>query len=89
MKKVHRYWISPNRECLCMSLIIDGKYVGSISRLLGRPFSVWDSLSIEDITTHDLELHSFLRISHQFVVNPDCLNGEKIEEMFEIDNPNI
>lgn len=72
-----------------MSLTINGKYVGSVCRLLVPPFSVWDSLSIEDITTHDLELHSFLRISHQFVVNPDSLAGEKIEEMFELENPNI
>ena len=72
-----------------MSLTIDGRCVGSVCRLLVQPYSVWDSLTIDDITTHDLELHSFLRFSHQFVVNPDSMAGEKIEEMFELENPNI
>lgn len=41
-----------------------------------------------DPTTFDLELHSFLRLSHQYMINPDSFEF-KIEEMFEIDCPNI
>lgn len=89
MKKVHRYWLSPNHESLCMSLTYDSMPCGTIARMLCPPFTVWDSLQISDVTTHDLELHAFLRVSHQFLVQPDCLAGEKIEEMFELENPNI
>ena len=42
-----------------------------------------------DITQHDLELHAFMRLSHQYIVNPDSMAGEKIEEMFELENLNI
>ena len=41
-----------------------------------------------DVTTHDLEFHSFMRLSHQYIVNEDCFDV-KVEDSFELYNPNL
>lgn len=90
MKKVRKYFLSPDRKELHCEVFINGKLAMSFRRHL--KFNMVLAMSgdvIPDVTTFDLELHAFLRISHQMIVNPDSLAGEKIEEMFEIDNPNI
>lgn len=73
---------------LFMSLTINGRNVGYCSRYLEKPYSVQDNLIIMDVTTHDLEFHSFMRLSHQYIVNEDCLDV-KVEDSFELYNPNL
>lgn len=88
MKKIRKYYLNPDKTILFCEVIIDGKKRLIFQRNL-ESFSVFSDCRTSDVTTFDLELHSFLRVSHQMIVNPDVLAGEKIEEMFEIDNPNI
>lgn len=90
MKKTRKYFFSPDRNELYCEVYINGKLALNFRRHL--KFNMVLAMSgdvIPDVTTFDLELHAFLRMSHQMIVNPDVLAGEKIEEMFEIDNPNI
>ena len=90
MKKVRKYCFNPDKTCFICDVYISGKLCMEFSRNL-LTYVVWSQSlpGLIDVTTFDLELHAFLRISHQMIVNPDSLAGEKIEEMFEIDNPNI
>lgn len=88
MKKDRKYWLNPDRTFLFMSLKINGKNAGYVSRYLDKPYSVQDNLIIFDVTAHDLELHSFMRLSHQYIVNKDSLDV-KIGDLFELDNPNV
>lgn len=88
MKKIHKYWLNPSKTMLFMSLDINGRKVGYCSRYLDKPYSVQDNLIIMDVTTHDLELHSFMRLSHQYIVNKDSVEVT-VQDSFELDNLNI
>lgn len=88
MKKVYKYWLNPAKTALYMSLTINGKSAGYCHRYLTTPFCVGDNLILHDVTTHDLEFHSFLRLSHQYIVNRDSLEVP-IGELFELDNINL
>lgn len=93
MKKYRKYSLTPNRNKLCCDVYIDNKYSMSFIRDL-IDFSVNAyrgtslGVSLVDVTAFDLELHSFLRISHQYIVDKDSLDV-KIEDMFELENPNL
>lgn len=90
MKKDRKYYLNPSKTRFICDVYINGKLCLEFSRNL-LTHAVWTQSmpGLVDVTTFDLELHAFLRISHQMIVNPDSLAGEKIEEMFEIENPNI
>lgn len=89
MKKVRRYFLSPSRDTLHCEVWINGKLLLTFQRNLKIQFVVARGSESVDVTTFDLEFHSFLRVSHQYIVNPDSMSGVKIEEMFEMDCPII
>ena len=90
MKKVRKYWLSPDKTELYCEVYINGRLALNFRRHLKFNLVLATSGDVRvDVTTFDLELHAFLRLSHQMIVTPDVLSGEKIEEMFEIENPNI
>ena len=89
MKKVRKYYLNPDKTKLICDVTINGKLYLEFSRNL-LTYAVWtQSMPGIDVTTFDLELHAFLRLSHQMIVCPDSEFSEKIEEMFELDCPNI
>ena len=89
MKKIRKYYFNPDRTKLVCDVLINGKLYLEFQRNL-LTYAVWSqSMPGIDVTTFDLELHAFLRFSHQLIVNPDSMAGEKIEEMFELENPTI
>lgn len=88
MKKVRRYFFSSSKKTLHCEVFINGKLSLIFQRNITTHLVVADGPMV-DVTTFDLELHAFLRFSHQLIVNPDILSGEKIEEMFELENPTI
>lgn len=91
MKKYRKYYLSPRRNVLMCDV-----YLG-VNKFPAFGFER-DLVTFEvigrcagncvDITTYDLELHAFLRVSHQYVVDKDSLDV-KIEDMFELENPNL
>lgn len=91
MKKIRKFFLSPHHNFLTCEV-----YFGSENHptfLFARNLFNYETSSncyknTVDITTHDLEFHSFLRLSHRYIVNKDSLDV-KVEDMFEIDNPNI
>lgn len=88
MKKTYKYWLNPGKTMLFMSLTINGRNAGYCSRYLDKPYSVQDNLIIMDVTSHDLEFHSFLRLSHQYIVNKDSVEVS-VQDSFELENLNI
>lgn len=89
MKKVRKWFLSPDRTLLWCSVYIENRLWFAFCRSLVN-YEVCGYIHSKncDVTTYDLEMHSFLRVSHAYIVQPDSFEY-KIEEMFEIDNPNI
>lgn len=88
MKKTYKYWLNPDKTFLFMSVLLNGRKAGYASRCLDKPFTVQDNLIIFDVTTHDLELHSFMRLSHQYIVNKDSVEVS-VQDSFELEDINI
>lgn len=89
MKKYRKYFLNPNRNKLVCDVYINNKYCISFSRDLENfAVAAYRSSSQIDVTTFDLELHAFLRLSHQYIIDANCLEV-KIEEMFNLENPNL
>lgn len=90
MDKLRKYFLSPDRNEMHCEVFINGRLALNFRRHLKSLMVLATREDVNvDPTTFDLELHAFLRLSHQYMINPDCFGGEKLEEMFEIDCPNI
>lgn len=90
MKKSRKYFLTPDKNEILCEVYINDRHAMTFRRHLKylMVLAIRENVNV-DPTTFDLELHSFLRFSHQYMINPDSMAGEKIEEMFEIDCPNI
>lgn len=89
MKKYHKYFLNPNRNKLICDVYINGKYSLSFTRdLLSFSVDAYRCHTQVDVTTFDLELHAFLRLSHQYIIDSSRIEV-KIEDMFDLQNPNL
>lgn len=88
MKKVRKYYLNPSRTRLICDVHINGELKMEFHRSLVSYSVITHVVPGIDVTTFDLELHAFLRLSHQYIIDKDSVEV-KIEEMFEMENPNI
>lgn len=88
MKKKRTYWLNPGKTFLMCQVYINGKLAITFSRDLSHYVVNSCCVASLDITTFDLEMHAFLRMSHQYIIDKDSIT-EKVEDMFELDNPNL
>lgn len=84
MDRKYKYYSCPDKHELSCHVWLNGQYKGRFIRY--KDGSVLDISHSMDPVTHDLEMHSFMRKSLQWLTDPKVIS---VEELFELDNLNI
>lgn len=84
MDKKYKFYASHDKQELSCHVWLNKQYKGRFIRY--KDGSVLDISHSMDPVTHDLEMHSFMRLSLQWLTDPQTISAE---ELFELDNINI